>query len=104
MIASLQVPTPDTWLAGPNSTPAVGPNPATGERYITRTLLPALLPHIGAPGPISSFTRYMLPPFVGSPSIAYHWRSTAVSGTPVLLQVNVAPKSSERAVLKFASV
>src|SRR6478735_8398989 len=46
----------------------------------------------------------MLPPFVGSPSIEYHCRSTAVSGTPVLLQVKVAPKSSERAVLKFASV
>src|SRR5256885_266973 len=46
----------------------------------------------------------MLPPFNGSPSIAYHCRSTAVSGTPVLLQVNVTPKSSERAVLKFASV
>src|SRR5438477_9253991 len=46
----------------------------------------------------------MLPPFNGSPSIAYHCRSTAVSGTPVLLQVNVAPPSSERAVLKFASV
>src|SRR2546425_10594317 len=41
---------------------------------------------------------------VGFPSTAYHWRSTAVSGTPVLLQTNVAPWSSERAVLKFASV
>src|SRR5258708_1278385 len=46
----------------------------------------------------------MSPPFVGSPSIAYHCRSTTASGTPVLLQVNVAPWSSERAVLKVASV
>src|SRR5205823_1336877 len=46
----------------------------------------------------------MLPPFSGSPSIAYHCRSTTASGTPVLLQVNVAPKSSDRAVLKFGSV
>src|SRR5712692_2139489 len=46
----------------------------------------------------------MLPPFVGSPSVAYHWRSTAVSGTPVLLQTKVAPWSSERAVLKLARV
>src|SRR5207302_11267264 len=49
----------------------------------------------------------MLPPLVravGSPSVAYHWRSTAVSGTPVLLQMNVAPWSPERAVLKLASV
>src|SRR2546430_14882962 len=46
----------------------------------------------------------MLPPLVGSPSNAYHWRSTTASGTPVLLQVTVAPWSSEREVLKFASV
>src|SRR5207248_6270720 len=46
----------------------------------------------------------MLPPLVGSPSNAYHCRSTTASGTPVLLQVKVAPWSSEREVLKFASV
>src|SRR5438552_15917635 len=46
----------------------------------------------------------MLPPLVGSPSNAYHCRSTTASGTPVLLQVQVAPWSSEREVLKFASV
>src|SRR6267378_3082987 len=46
----------------------------------------------------------MLPPLVGSPSVAYHWRSTAVSGTPALLQRNDAPWSPERAVLKLASV
>src|SRR5438094_5693820 len=45
-----------------------------------------------------------MPPAVGSPSSEYHWRSTAVSGTPLLLQVNVRPKSSERATLKFAAV
>src|SRR5437870_7115847 len=94
-----------TLLAAPNWSPAVEPTPLTGERYITRTLLPRLLPHIGAPGPISSFVRYILPPpFTGSPSVAYHWRSTAVSGTPVLLQGNVTPPSSERPTLKFASV
>src|SRR5204863_4188175 len=46
----------------------------------------------------------MLPPLVGSPSNVYHCRSTTASGTPVLLHVNVAPWSSERDVLKFASV
>src|SRR5713226_2939965 len=43
-------------------------------------------------------------PVVGFPSTAYHWRSTAVSGTPMLLQRNVAPWSPERAVLKLTSV
>src|SRR5205807_8555704 len=46
----------------------------------------------------------MLPPLVGSPSVEYHWRSTAVSGTPVLLQTKLVPWSPERAVLKLASV
>src|SRR5947209_20578290 len=41
---------------------------------------------------------------VGFPSTAYHWRSTAASGTPALLQRNDAPWSTERAVLKLASV
>src|SRR3954467_2763755 len=43
-------------------------------------------------------------PPTGSPSIAYHWRSTTASGTPVLLHGQVAPWSSERPVLKLASV
>src|SRR5438874_5716977 len=43
-------------------------------------------------------------PVPGFPSTAYHCRSTAPSGTPALLQTNVAPWSSERAVLKFTSV
>src|SRR5215831_11578068 len=49
----------------------------------------------------------MLPPFVGSPSVAYHWRSTDPSGTAVLLHgggANVTPWSPERAVLKLATV
>src|SRR4029077_15958122 len=44
------------------------------------------------------------PPLVRSPSVAYHWRSTAASGTPVLLQRNDAPWSPERAVLKLTRV
>src|SRR5712692_4469584 len=54
------------------------------------------------PFPTSSFVRYNEPPAVGSPSSAYHCRSTPASGTPVLLHVNVLPRSSERAVLKLA--
>src|SRR5437867_7691714 len=46
----------------------------------------------------------MLPPDLGSPSIAYHWRSTTVSGTPVLLHWKVVPWSSDRAVEKLARV
>src|SRR5438034_11077944 len=47
----------------------------------------------------------MLPPAVGSPSVAYHCRSTTVSGTPALLHAkNVSPWLSERAVLKLARV
>src|SRR4029077_15609614 len=93
-----------TVLRGPNTMPAVAPAPLTGERYITSTLLTRLFPHTGPPGPISSLTRAILPPLVGAPSVASHWRSTTASGTPVLLQVKVAPWSSEREVLKFASV
>ena len=40
----------------------------------------------------------------GFPSIAYHWRSTAESGTPAALHANESPPSGERAVEKFASV
>src|SRR4051812_37085329 len=104
MIPSLHVLAPETLFAGPNAMPAVGPMPETGERYMTSTLLPVELPHTGAPGPISSLTRYIEPPAFGSPSIAYHWRSTAVSGTPVLLQVTVLPWSSERLTEKLTSV
>src|SRR5438105_4379272 len=43
-------------------------------------------------------------PVLGLPSIAYHCRSTAASGTPVGLHVNESPSSSERAVLKLTSV
>src|SRR3954451_23686070 len=72
MIPSLQVLAPETLLAGPNSSPAVGPTPPIGERYMTSTLFPVELPHTGAPGPISSLTRYSEPPAFGLPSNAYH--------------------------------
>src|SRR2546428_2817432 len=102
-----------TFFAGPKRIPAVDPPAGVGDRYIASTLLPT--PETGhetAPGPISSLTKNMLwpaplprpVPVVGSPSTAYHCRSTAVSGTPVLLQTNVVPSSGERAVLKLMSV
>src|SRR3954464_12498672 len=103
MIPSLHVLTPETLFAGPNWMPALETGPrATGERYMTRTLLPCEPGQSGAPGPISSLVREGEPPFFGSPSNAYHWRSTTASGTPVLLQVTVRPWSSERLVLKLA--
>src|SRR5438105_12448618 len=43
-------------------------------------------------------------PVGGLPSTAYHCRSTAVSGTPVLLQMKDVPWSPDRAVLKLARV
>src|ERR1700720_1002048 len=95
----------ETFFPGPNCTPADSPPRGVGERYIASTLLTNPdTGHITAPGPISSLTRKMLcpaplsrpVPVVGFPSTAYHWRSTAVSGTPVLLQRKVAPKSAER--------
>src|SRR5213080_1478990 len=92
------------WLAGPKVIPAVAPAPPTGERYMTSELFWTVEPHCTLPLPTSSLVRYSDPPAVGSPSSAYHCRSTTASGTPVLLQVKVAPWSSEREVLKFASV
>jgi hypothetical protein len=90
-------------FAGPKTTPAVAAEPGRGERNNTSTLLPTLeVLQEGLPRSTSLLARQMLPPFVGSPSVAYHWRSTTVSGTPVLLHAKVTPPSSEPAVPKFA--
>src|SRR6202011_6259661 len=71
-------------LAGPNSMPAVcGGEPVMGDRYITRMFWPKFVgePHIAGLIATSILVRYMLPPFKGSPSKAYHCRSTTAFGT-----------------------
>jgi len=51
-----------------------------------------------------SYAMNRLPPLVGSPSTAYHCRSTTTLGTPVHVPTKVVPWSEERAVEKLAAV
>src|SRR5437660_1624108 len=70
--------------AGANSTPALTPvgSPAAGERASSRTLLSVLTPgHAALPWATPSYAMYILPPAVGLPSTAYHWRPTSAPGT-----------------------
>src|SRR5947209_8139462 len=105
MIPSSQGPV--TRSDGPNCTPAVDPGaPGAGDRAMASWLATASTPwQTCTPEPATTlYARYKFPPFVGSPSVTYHWRSSGVVSTEVQLGgVNVTPWSSDRAAAKFAA-
>src|SRR2546427_6104079 len=95
----------------PNSSPAICGASASGERAKTSLLLRAAVAAVHAPSDsgvafgATLYARVIEPPASGSPSTAYHGRSSGAVSTDVQVgsPVRVWPWSSERAVPWLAS-